>query len=317
MYKYHIGIDVSKSFFDVALHNSAQKPARYANNSKGIAEFLQTLVDIKDRLFVVLEATGGYENHLLQSLVSAQIAVHRADPTQSSFFIKSLGNKGKTDMSDAKALARYGFERCDRLPLFRMQSDTQNRLKQLTARYDDLVQMRVQEKNRLSNPNYKEFQDDINLHLHFIDSRILEIEREMNDAIKSDPTMKQVYEIIQEIDGVGPKTARTFLAFLPELGTLDRRKIAALAGVAPHPKDSGKRTGYRQTKGGRSLLKKTLFTASLAAVRTKNSTISTFYNNAVARGLKPIKAIVAVMRKIVVISNAKVKSFFQQQAISR
>jgi len=256
--------------------------------------------------FVVLEATGGYETQLLTHLCEHNIAVHRADPLTSKNFIRSLHKKAKTDKLDAQALARYAFERKDILPLFNLASIEQQELANLASRRDDLVQMRQAEVVRRQHPRYKTTIKSLNKVIKLLEKEISAIENDMQKIIAGNPEMQQKAKIMQENKGVGTKTACALLAKLPELGKLNRKQIAALAGVAPHPKDSGNISRYRTTKGGRRDVKKALFMSAMSAIR-HNPKLHDFYKNLLKNGKKPMVALTAVMRKIITILNAQIR----------
>lgn len=301
-----VGIDISKNHFDMACADAPAKVERFANDAAGIDRFLQTFAAHLPDALVVMESTGGYETALLTRLVAAGIRVHRADPLTAKHFIRSLGKRAKTDRLDAAALARYAQERHSHLPLFVLKSEAQQRLAALMTRRADLLAMRVAETNRLKHPGYRSLAASVEAVLAMLAHQIEEIETAMADLIAADAALTRKVAVMTAFKGVGFQTAATLAAALPELGTLSAKQAASLAGCAPHARDSGTRQGYRRTWGGRQNVKRCLFLAAMAA-RRHNPQLRTFYERLVANGKKPIVAITALMRKIVVILNAKIR----------
>lgn len=310
-YLHFFGVDVSKDHIDIALYTEttrvkATKPKRYPNSSKGFAAFLTDNTNILADSFVVLEATGGYETALLNTLCEQGIAVHRATPLQAKHFIRSLGKIAKTDKLDALALARYGFERHATLPLFVQKSPEMQELCDLLMRRDDYMAIRKAEIVRLKHPRYINIKQDVKKHLAYVDKQINSIRKKIKLLINASSELKQKMEVLTSVKGIGEQTAFVLLGLMPELGTLTRRQAASLAGCAPHARDSGKMRGYRQVWGGRRAIKTALFMASLSASRS-NVELSAFYKRLVLDGKKKMVALNAVMRKLIVILNAKLR----------
>lgn len=309
---YHnfIGIDIGKFNFIVAVH--VQKNTQeYENNLSGINQFLEDYSDILKKGLSIIETTGGYEIELLYTLCSNKFAVHRADTRKVKNFIRSYGNSAKTDKLDAKALALYGFERHEKLALFTPASKNALSLFALLQRRLDLKQMIVAEKNRLKSPGCQLVKKSCQQMLKTAEKQVELIDKEMQDLIEDDPTLKAKHKIIQTVPGIGKVISRELLILLPELGNLDRRKIASLCGLAPRANDSGTYQGYRRTNKGRKDVKPILFIAAMAA-RNSNSSLKLFYENLIAKGKKKMVALVALMRKIIVIANARIKEFSMQ-----
>lgn len=307
-YLHFIGIDVSKEWFDVAVHAQAAKPRRFPNSGEGFAAMMQHYAAELAAALVVLESTGGYESALIATLLQGHIGVHRADPLTAKHFIRSLGKRAKTDQLDALALARYGYERQHVLTLCRIPDPAQAMLSLLLARRADLVTMRVAEQTRQQHPNYAMLKQRLNAMLAFLNGQLAEIENEIAALIEQSPAMTKKYDIMTGVKGIGKQTAFTLLACMPELGTLTRRQAASLAGVAPHAKDSGKTSRYRRTSGGRAIVKRSLFMAAMAA-RRFNTDLRAFYERLIGNGKKPMVAITAIMRKLIVILNAKLRDY--------
>ncbi len=305
-YIHFIGIDVSKEWFDVAVHARAAKPQRFPNSGAGFAAFAKRFAAELPQALVVLESTGGYESALIAVLLHERIAVHRAHPLTAKHFIRSLGKRAKTDQLDAMALAAYAHERQHSLALCRIPDPAQARLGLLLARRADLVAMRAAEQNRRQHPNYATLQASLDAMQECLNGQLAEIEREIAALIELSPAMAAKYGVMTGVKGIGKQTAFTLLGAMPELGSLTRRQAASLAGCAPHAKDSGKTSGYRSTSGGRAVIKRSLFMAAMAA-RRFNPELRAFYERLVGNGKKPMVAITAIMRKLIVILNAKLR----------
>jgi len=231
-------------------------------------------------------------------------------------FIRSFGQEAKTDRIDALELAEYAFERQHRLALFKPASEQQEVLKILVERRQDLTKMLVQEKNRAKSPLAKPVLKNIEAVLACLKLQIETINDEIDGVVASQKDYTEKREILLEIPGVGPVTANSLLALLPELGELDRKKIASLCGLAPHPKQSGNKTWYSRTKGGRRNLRPILFMAAMGASRTPTP-LGDFHAKLIKKGKKPIVALVAVMRKIIVIANAKIRDHYHPNLLAK
>ncbi len=305
-YTYYIGIDVSKDWFDVAVHSKAAKPQRFQNRGGGFAAFVSEYKEILSDSLIVLEATGGYETALLLSLHNAGAPVHRVQPLKAAHYIRSLRVNGKTDALDAVALARYGAERHDNLSIFQPADETLQTLQDLQTRRQDLLDMRKAETQRLKHPRYARLQDSIGRVCDALGTEIADVEKQMTEIVENTDNLKRKYQVMIMFRGIGGTTAMSLLAGLPELGTLNRKEIAALVGLAPYPKDSGKMQKYRATRGGRKPVRNALFMAALSAIRY-NPNLKEDYDRILQNGKKPIVALVAVMRKMIVILNAKIR----------
>lgn len=305
-YTTFIGIDIGK--FEVVVGSHGSKTTQtFPNTSQGVKAFLKAYRASLPQAFVVLETTGGYESLFLDALVAQNIAVHRANTRHVKSFIRSWGKLAKSDALDAQALALYGSERHKTLPLFKKQSEQALKLLSLAQRRQDLVQMQTQEKNRLKSPQSDPFiLKSCQLMIQAFTEQIEAITAEIEKLLASQPHWQARREALQEIPGVGPVVSSMLLAYLPELGQLNRRQIASLCGLAPHPNESGQKIGYRRTKGGRQHVRPVLFIAAMAA-RCSNSPLKAFYEKLIAKGKKKMVALTALMRKILVIANAKLK----------
>lgn len=304
-YKYFVGIDMGKFSFVVSQHSS-KVTTEYENSSVGIAQFINEHHDILPESFCVLETTGGYELELAYSLLAHGFKVHRADTRKVKNFIRSFGSTAKTDALDAKALAAYACERHEKLNLFEVQSRERLELFQLVQRRNDLKMTLVAEKNRLQAPTNTFIKDSISAVIAAINEQVTLITDQINLIIKNDPILKKKKEALKTVPGIGDVIAFELLTRLPELGSLCRRKIASLAGVAPRSNDSGTFNGYRRTGHGRSGIKPILFLAAMSA-RNSKTQLKEFYEKLINKGKKKMVALTALMRKVLIIANARLK----------
>ncbi len=305
LYNNFIGIDIGKFTFVIAIHGNKQSK-EYQNNSEGITAFVKDHQNIIVNSLCILEVTGGYELELLTTLHKQDIKVHRANSRKVKNFIRSFGNDAKTDALDAKALAFYGFERANRLELFEPQSTKTIELCELAQRRNDLKHMLVAEKNRLQSPKPDFVKASCKAIIEVILKEMEEINEKINLLISENQLLQAKKDVIKTVPGIGNIVANELLIMLPELGTLDRRKIASLAGLAPKANDSGTLNGYRRVANGRNHVKPILFLAAMAA-RNSKSALKTFYEKLIAKGKKKMVALTALMRKIIVIANAKLR----------
>jgi transposase len=313
-YKHFLGIDIAKNKMDMVWHDAPSRSEEVKNSKEAITAFCAAHKERLKETLVVLEATGGYETEALFFLVKQGVAVHRVSPLQSKNYRCSVQLRGKTDKGDAQILARYGAERHGELPLFVLPAPSIRRLQVLSMRRDDLVSMRMAEQKRAQHPQYEEIKNTyVEPLIKSLNEQITAIEAEMATLVKDSPDLKEKAKVLQSIAGIGVKTAQLLLAEMPELGTLTRREVASLAGVAPHPKDSGKHTGYRSTGGGRPRLRRGMFMAGMGARNAKKSEFAAFYQHLILKGKKPMVALVAVMRKLIVVANAKIRDLLMQQ----
>lgn len=305
-YQNFIGIDIGKFNFVASLHE-LKKVQDYENSHAGIKNFLKDFKRELPHSLIVLETTGGHEMQLLLTLCDKKYSVHRANTRKVKNFIQSFGNKAKTDALDAKALALYGFERQKHLELFKPVSDSSFSLYELVQRRKDLTQMLIAEKNRNKAPKVSQIvKSSYENMIKVISEQIAQITMQIKELVSLDEGLLIRLNVLKTVPGIGEITAQNLLALMPELGTLTRRQIASLAGLAPRANDSGKFQGYRHTAHGRDLLKPILFLAAMAA-RNSNSSLKVFYENLIARGKKKMVALTALMRKIIVIANARLK----------
>lgn len=311
VYQNYIGIDIGKFSFVAAIHGD-KTTHEYEYNSKGIAAFLKDFKDSLPNALVVLETTGGYEMELLLTLCDNNFAVHRANTRKVKSFILSFGNSAKTDSLDARALALYGFERNERLEIFSPVSRNLSNLYNLVQRRKDLKQMLVAEKNRAKSPKASLIKDSCEAMIEAINKQVDIITKQIEAIIVSEESLLDRKNILKTIPGIGDIIAQDLLTLMPELGTMSRKEAASLAGVAPRANESGKLKGYRRTGYGRDAVKPTLFLAAMTA-RRSHTFLRDFYKNLVNRGKKKMVALVALMRKIIVIANARLAEWYKSQ----
>jgi len=308
MTKYHnfIGIDIGKFSFVINVYGE-KVVTEFDNTNAGIRKFIVQYKGILSSSLSILETTGGYENNLLQFLSMKGYAVHRSDTRKVKNFIRSYGNAVKTDALDAKALALYGKERVDGLSLYESPPKQQKLLFQLSQRRMELKQMIVAEKNRLSGPDSNNIRNSCNTMIKAIEQEISRVTEEIQAISSQDEVISSKVKVLMTVAGIGEITALNLLILLPEIGSLSRRKIASLAGLAPRANDSGMFKGYRSVGHGRQGIKPILFLSAMAA-RNSKTDLKEFYDKLISRGKKKMVALTALMRKILVIANAKLKS---------
>ena len=298
-----VGIDVSKATFVIAVAPTGE---RWTTDT-GPAD-IETLVARLHGLaptIVVVEATGGYERALVAACAAAGVPVAVVNPRQVRAFAQALGRTAKTDDIDATVLAMFGA-RVQPAPRAIPDAATQA-LAALVARRRQLIEMIGMERRRLEQaPPTGRITRDLRNHIRWLERRVTDVDEEIGTAIQASPVWRVHEDVLRSVPGVGPITARTLLAELPELGTLDRRAIAALVGVAPMNCDSGQYRGQRHIWGGRASVRATLYMAAVSAAR-HNAHLAPFYRRLRAAG-KPAKvALVATMRKLLTLMNALLK----------
>lgn len=298
-----IGIDVSKAVLDVHVLPSGEAWSA-ANDSAGIARLVKRLGRMKDAL-VVMEATGGYQHEAAVELSSAGAAVAVVNPRQVRDFAKATGVLAKTDRVDALILARFAEAvKPERRPLKDFQTEM---LQDLLTRRRQLVEMVTMEKTRLQQTPHTAIRKDIEKHVHWLEKRVRQADKDLDDAIKNSPVWREKEQLLRSVPGVGRVVALTLLAMLPELGQLNRKQIAALVGVAPFSRDSGTMRGKRTCWGGRAPIRAVLYMGALSATRGTGA-LARFYKRLRDIG-KPHKvALTACMRKMVIALNAIVRS---------
>jgi len=305
-----IGCDVGKANI-VVFDSQSRQTHTIANHLDPLTRFLGGL---GENCLVICEATGGYEDLLLQAAILTNQAAHRADARKVKAFIRSFGILGKTDAIDAKALASYGQERYPRLARWQACDTDRDELQTLVLTRRDLVAQRVACDNRLAAPGAAPAVPFLTPLRACLDTQIRAIDTQIERVIKANETFETAVDTLRTIKGVGAKTAAALLALMPELGRLGRQQAAALAGLAPHPNQSGAKDGSRRVKGGRPEIKRLLFMPALSAAK-HDQTLAPFYKKLVTNGKKKMVALTAIMRKIIVIANAKLRDALAQAEI--
>ena len=298
-----VGIDISKDTLDVCIDPGAEA-LHVAYDHKGIEAICQRLKTESPTLIVV-EATGGLEMRLASELAALGLNIAVINPRQARDFAKATGQLAKTDRVDAAMLA--AFAKAIR-PQVRALKDAETRaLDDLVSRRRQLIAMRVQETLRLGTAASKPMQKSLNAHIVWLDKRITEIDTDLTQRLRNSDVWRAKDDLLRGIPGVGVVTTQTLLAKCPELGSLNRREIAALIGVAPLANDSGKHRGKRFVWGGRADVRTVLYMAAISAIRC-NTNIKAFAERLKQSG-KPAKVvIVACMRKLLTIMNAMLKN---------
>jgi transposase len=296
-----VGIDVSEASLDVARLPDGMV-WRYANDPESISALVERLLEAGPTL-VVMEATGGVETNLLVALTSAGLPAIAINPRQARDFARAQGKLAKTDKIDAMVLAEFA----DRIrPEPRLVPDEAAlELRELITRRRQLIEMLTAEKNRLrrARPTVK---PNIQAHIHRLEGQVSDLDSELQQAIKDTPVWREQDNLLQSVKGVGPVLALNILAGLPELGTLTGKELAALVGIAPMNRDSGKHRGRRTIMGGRAQVRTALYMGALSAAH-HNQVIAAFYQRLRAAGKPKKLALIACARKLLVILNAMVR----------
>ena len=294
-----IGIDVSKATLD--LHaRPAGEVLQVANDTDGIAALVARVLRWAPEL-VVLEATGGLEHPAAAALAEARVSVAVVNPRQARDFAKATGKLAKTDAIDAAVLAH--FAEAIRPQARPLPDAKTHELAELLGRRRQLLGMRTAENNRLGTVAAPRVRRSIEAHLGWLAEQLEGLDEDLGEAIRASPVWRVNDDLLQSIPGVGRVVSRALMAELPELGTLSREQIAALAGVAPVNRDSGTRSGNRSVCGGRSHVRSALYMAALSAKRW-NPALREFAARLEEKGKAAKVILVAVARKLLVIANA-------------
>ncbi len=312
-YQNFIGIDMGKDTF-VGSVNASNTTSSYNNTSEGFALFIADHASLLPTALCVVETTGGYELSFVYALCHESYAVHRADARKVKYFIRSFKQAAKTDALDARALSLYAEERAKTLDVFQPASHTHLVLFNMVQRRRDLKQMLVAEKNRKQSPSMRYMKDSCDVVIGVLEEQIKAVTQQIAAMVEQDEELRSKHKVLTSIPGVGDIVAYELLVLLPELGALSRRQIASLAGIAPKANDSGKHQGYRRTGYGRQGVKPILFLAAMAARHSK-SYLKEFYERLEGRGKKKMVVLVALMRKILVMANARVKEWKEKGEI--
>jgi transposase len=297
-----VGIDVSKASLDVAfgLDGAVQ---RFANDARGHLALTRALAR-RASSRIVLEATGGYEHTVLRRMVDLKLPAIRVNPRQVRDFARATGVLAKTDAIDARVLVRFGSAvEPQHRPL---PAPEQERLAALQARRSQLVALRTAELNRLGQATDRLVTRTIRAVTATLEKQIALVEAESADVIAEHAQLERTYAVLTSVPGVGPVTAAVLMGQMPELGTLSRQAVAALAGLAPFNCDSGTQRGQRHIRGGRAAVRTALYMATLSTVRGDNA-IAEDFARLTAAGKTHKVAMTACMRKLLVTLNALVR----------
>jgi transposase len=298
-----VGIDVSKDRLDVHLRPSGEAFA-VTRDGKGLENLVERLAAL-DVSVIVLEATGGFETTVAAALAGASLPLAVVNPRQIRNFAKALGKLAKTDAIDAEVIALFAEKIGPQArPVASPQAQA---LGELVARRRQVVEMIGMEANRRRRVGDKRLVKKINRHVAFLEKELAEVDADIDAGVRATPAWREAEEILVSVPGVGPVTARTLIAELPELGRLDRRKLAALVGVAPFNRDSGAWRGHRMIAGGRTSVRNVLYMAALVAIR-HNPVVRATYLRLVQRGKPKKVAIIGCLRQLLTILNAMVRA---------
>jgi transposase len=300
----YVGMDVAKATLDLyALGASPAQRQHLPNDVKGhraLLRWLQRLGPVQ----VICEASGGYERPAVVALQQAAIAVSVVNPRRVRDFARAQGRLAKTDQLDAQVLAQFGQQL--QPAITPAPSAAQRQLVELVSRRQQVQQLRTAERNRLEHTTHPAVRRQLQRHLLGLDRQMQQLQTWIAELVAAEPSLAHKVARLCEVMGVGQITAVVLLATMPELGMLNRRQAAALAGVAPFNRDSGPRRGHRLIGGGRPVARRALYMAALVAAYS-NPRFKQFYQRLLAAGKAPKVALVAVMRKLIILLNHLLK----------
>jgi transposase len=297
----YVGIDVSKEMLDVVTEPAGES-WRVRNTMEDVGELARRLAPQQPTL-IVLEATGGFEATVAAVLATAGLPVAIVNPRQVRDFARSVGRLAKTDRLDAQVLAR--FAEAVRPTPRALPDAAARRLSALCGRRRQLIEMLTAEQNRLPRAD-PAVRPSVEAHIRWLRQQLTHLDDELGNAVRESPIWRRKDELLRSVRGVGPVLSTTLLAELPELGTLTRKQIAALVGVAPLNRDSGTFRGKRVTWGGRAPVRRVLYMAALVGTRC-NPVLRAFYARLLAAGKPKKVALTACMRKLLVTLNAMLR----------
>jgi transposase len=303
-----IGIDVAKAHLD-AYCMTDQSAMRFTNDATGITKLIKWALNKGKQPLIVLEPSGGYERDLERAVQSRNdMLLAKVNAKYIRDFARAKGRLAKTDAIDAQIIAEYGLLMSPRVSIDISQE--QRDLKDLVIRRRQVVKMHAEENNRLEKAKSSIAVESIQAIIAMFKQEIKALDTAIRTLIKSNDTLCQAYKMLQDMCGVGPITAYSLLADLPELGRIGNKSISSLIGVAPHNIDSGTMRGQRCIQGGRTHVRDALYLATLTATRY-DGVIRDFYLSLIARGKKPKVALIACIRKMIIILNARMRDFYQ------
>lgn len=310
-----VGIDVSKATFDVCVRPTGAQ-WQVANSRARLEALLEQLVALAPEL-IVLEASGGFEAPLVAELASRELPVVVVNPRQVRDFARATGQLAKTDRIDAQVLAR--FAEAIRPELRAIPDATTRAVRALVSRRRQLQEMLTAEQNRLISAAVQDapepLRDQLGEHIDWLRHQLVDIDDDLQQQLRASPVWRAREDLLRTIPGIGPVTSATLLSQLPELGQLDRKAIAKLVGVAPLNRDSGTLRGRRRVWGGRSAVRAVLYMAALVATRS-NERVRAFYQRLLSSGKPKKVALVACMRKLLVMCNSVLRSATPWRAVT-
>lgn len=298
----YVGLDVAQDHLDVHVR-PAGEAFRVAHDDAGLTALTTRLTALRPTL-VVLEATGGYEASVAATLASAGVPLAVVNPRQIRDFARATGILAKTDTLDARVIAQ--FAEAVRPPVRPLPDAQAQRLAELVTRRRQLVDMLGAETNRRRLTRDRGLQRRLDAHLAWLRRALRDLETNLHDTIRATPVWRETENLLTSVPGIGPITALTLIAELPELGRLDRRQIAALVGLAPFNRDSGVFRGRRMIRGGRASVRRVLYMAALTAIR-RNPILTRFYQRLRTTGHPGNVALTATMRKLLTVLNAMLR----------
>ena len=297
----YVGVDVSKYRLDVAVRPSGEVwEVRY--DESGIEELISSMKNLNPTM-VLLEASGGMELRLVSALAVVSLPVVVVNPRQVRDFARATGKLAKTDALDAKVLAH--FAEAVRPPARPLPDEDAQAISSLVARRHQMVSMLVSEKNRLGS-SADAVRPRIQAHIAWLEQEVSDLDEGLRQSLRDSPLWQEKNNLLRSVPGVGEQVSFALLAYLPELGSLNRRQIAALVGVAPFNRDSGSLRGKRTVWGGRARVRSVLYMGALVASRY-NPTIKAFYERLLKAGKPKKVALTACMRKLLTILNSMIK----------
>ncbi|MDE2026720.1 MAG: transposase [Patescibacteria group bacterium] len=300
----HVGVDVSKSRLDIHIY-PLEKHFSVANSARGIESLISQLSTYAVQR-VTYESSGGYQKMLHRKLKQAKFKVWEVDPKRVKYFIASEGVRAKTDTIDARMIARFSafkpHERKD-IPA----SESADELRALVKRRSDLVEMKSTETKRLNHPAQIHCAKKIKKHIRFLEKEIQEIEDDITKIVDKDEQLKRRREILASMPGIGPTISQLLVAEIPELGILKNTQIASLVGVAPYVNQSGNYKGTASIREGRPIPRKAIYMGALSASHSKGNVFERFFARLIGKGKSAKVALVALMRKMIVVSNALIR----------
>jgi transposase len=304
-----VGIDVSQDRLDVHVRPSREAFA-VTRDGRGLEELIDRLRALEPQL-IAIEATGGFETIAAAAIAGAALPLSIVNPAQVRHFAQAVGKRAKTDPLDAEVIAHFAEAV---KPPVRPVPDAQARLLvELVARRRQIIEMIVAERQREKRTAIVRVRKGILRHVGMLEKELLDVDKDIGGLVRGSPMWREKEELLITVPGVGNTLARTFLAELPELGSLNRREIASLAGLAPFTRQSGRWKGKSMIGGGRASLRAALYMAALSAIRC-NRSLKVFYQRLLSAGKPKMVGLIAVARKILIILNAMLRDKTQWQS---